>query len=152
MLEIGRVTKAHGLHGEVAVQLVTNVLARLEAGSVLVCGDETLVVTSSRPHGDRWLVRFEGCDDRDAGERLAGRRLFAEEAEPEPGDMWVHDLIGRRLVDQDGTDRGEVVSVVSNPASDLLELEGGTLVPLTFVTELGEGVVLVDVPDGLFEL
>ena len=66
--------------------------------------------------------------------------------------LWVHKLIGAQVVEIDGTDRGTVVSVIANPASDLLELEDGHLVPLTFVTDFDSNIVHVDAPDGLFDL
>ena len=56
------------------------------------------------------------------------------------------------MLDQSGTDRGPVVSVVANPAGDILELAGGALVPLRFVVASVPGERIdVDVPDGLFE-
>ena len=62
-----------------------------------------------------------------------------------------HELIGSEVVDQHGTERGTVTSVELNPASDLLVLEGGGLVPLTFVVDHTDGRITVDVPDGLFD-
>ncbi len=121
----------------------------------------TLVIASSRPHQGRWLVRFDGIDDRTAAEALRGRFLTAEPLPstapaPDGGDasevLWVHELVGSRVRDTTGVDRGAVVAVQANPAHDLLVLDGGALVPVTFVTEHGEGTVVVDVPDGLFEL
>jgi len=66
--------------------------------------------------------------------------------------LWVHELIGSTVREVSGTERGVVEAVVANPASDLLELDSGDLVPLTFVVEFVNGVVLIDVPDGLFDL
>ena len=57
------------------------------------------------------------------------------------------------ITDQHGTERGRVVEIIANPASDLLELESGALVPVRFVTSVDPGArVVVDVPDGLFDL
>jgi ribosomal 30S subunit maturation factor RimM len=67
--------------------------------------------------------------------------------------MWVHELIGCMVQTTDGTNRGRIESVMDNPAADLLVLESGILVPVVFA--LGgpvDGVLLVDTPDGLFEL
>ena len=67
--------------------------------------------------------------------------------------LWVHELVGAVVVDQSGVERGTVGRVVANPASDLLELDSGALVPVRFVTSLRPGVrVDVEVPDGLFDL
>ena len=56
------------------------------------------------------------------------------------------------MVEADGTRRGRCVAVVDNPASDLLELESGALVPVTFVISVADGVVTIEPPDGLFDL
>ena len=54
--------------------------------------------------------------------------------------------------DPSGTRLGTVAGVLANPASDLLELDSGALVPLRFVVERSTGRVVVDAPDGLFDL
>ena len=66
--------------------------------------------------------------------------------------LWVHELIGATVVDVAGGHLGKVVSIEANPASDLLVLDGGALVPLRFVTTAGPGMLTVDAPAGLFEL
>ena len=64
----------------------------------------------------------------------------------------MHDLIGATVVDVDGTTRGTCVSVVANPAADLLELDTGALVPVVFITEHTAGRIVIAPPDGLFDL
>jgi 16S rRNA processing protein RimM len=151
-LEIGRIDRAHGLRGEVVVTLTTNRLERLDAGSVLYAGDDTLTVESAQPHQGRFIVRFAGVADRAAADRLHGRELFAD-AIADPSEWWVHDLVGATVVDQHGVDRGRVVEVQANPASDLLVLESGALVPLRFAIDLAPNERIdVDVPEGLFDL
>jgi len=152
----------------VAVTFVSDRPERTRPGATLVleprdgAGDaRALVIATSRPHQGRWLVRFEGIDDRTAAEGLRGGLLTAEPLPstapaPDGGDaadvLWVHELIGARVLDTGGTDRGTVVAIQANPAHDLLVLDDGALVPVTFVTDHGDGTVVVDVPDGLFEL
>jgi len=148
LLEVGRVAKAHGLRGEVVVALSTNRPERVAEGSVLHADSGPLVVASSRPHQHRHIVRFEGVDSREAAESLHGQVLRAEPLE-DPDALWVHELIGSTVVDQHGVEHGRVTEVEVNPASDLLVLEGGALVPLTFVVERGDGRIRVDVPEGL---
>ena len=150
-LEVGSVGKAHGLRGEVQVRLTTDRTERVDPGSVLHSDDQTLVVAASRPHQNGWLVRFEGVDDRNAAEALRGVVLRADPID-DPDTLWIHELIGARIVQTDGTDRGVVASVQANPASDLLVTETGALVPLTFVVELVDGVITIDPPEGLFDL
>ena len=74
-------------------------------------------------------------------------------AEPidDPDELWVHDLVGSFAFDVAGNPLGLVVALVANPASDLLELDNGALIPARFVVASEEGRVVVDPPDGLFE-
>lgn len=157
-LEVGRIAKAHGLRGEVVVVLTTDRRERVEPGSVLHDGEQDLFVAGSRPHQDRWIVQFEGIEGREAADALRGRTLFAEPLDDDDA-LWVHELIGRRVVELDGTERGTVESVQSNPASDLLVLDTGALVPLAFVVEdpppgtaTSPDTVTIDPPEGLFDL
>ena len=50
----------------------------------------------------------------------------------DPAALWVHDLVGSMVVERGGTERGSCVSVIANPASDLLELDSGARVPAVF--------------------
>lgn len=159
---MGRIDRAHGLAGEVVVRLLSNNPERLAAGAgvvVDVAGEQRrLTVSASRPHQDRHLVVFEGVLDRSGAESLAGATLLAEAVTGDAAGYWVHDLIGAEVFDADGAARGTVVSVVANPASDLLELDSGVLVPLRFATWIGGAGpgearpprLEVDGPAGLF--
>ena len=150
-LEIGRIGRAHGLRGEVQVTLLTDRTERLAPGAVLAVGDDELVVAETRPHQSRWLVRFEGVDDRTAAEALRGRVLAAASVDDADNELWVHAVVGRVVREVDGTERGTVVAVQANPAHDLLVLDDDTLVPAVFITDESDpGVLVVDAPEGLF--
>jgi 16S rRNA processing protein RimM len=95
-------------------------------------------------------VRFAGIGDRTAAERFTDSRLFAAPID-DPAALWVHELVGANVVEVDGTERGRCLAVVENPAADLLELDTGALVPMSFVVTFADGVVTIDPPDGLFE-
>ena len=148
LLEVGRVVKPHGLRGEVIVDLVTNRRERLAAGAKLATRTGELEVRRSSPHQGRWIVAFEGIDDRSGAESLRGTVLLAEPLE-DPDALWVHDLVGAEVSTPDGRSHGKVVAVEANPPSDLLVLAGGELVPLRFVVSHQPGQVVVEVPPGL---
>ncbi len=154
LLEVGKIDKPHGVRGEVVVSLTTTETSRVAVGSVLIAGDRELLVVTSRPHQHRFVVAFEGVFGREGAEAIAGRVLRAEAmADDDPDDLWVHRLIGSRVIEPDGTDRGVVEAVQDNPASDLLVLDTGALVPLRFLVERdSQDRLVVDVPAGLFEL
>ena len=151
-LEVGRILKAHGLAGEVVVALITNRTERVEPGSVLHAGTRALEVARSRPFSatgeGRFLVTFRGVESREAAEALQGTVLSAQPIE-DPEVMWVHELIGAEVLDLAGTHYGVVDAVEANPASDLLVLHNGTLIPLTFVVRQKQGQITIDPPAGL---
>jgi 16S rRNA processing protein RimM len=150
LLEVGRIARPHGVRGDVYVVLSTDRDERLHVGSRLYTTGGWLTVTRAAPAGGRWLVHFEEVTDRTSAERLANTPLYAPPIH-DPEAIWVHELIGCRVVESDGTDRGRCMAVVANPAADLLELEDGALVPMTFVVEVSGGIVTIDPPDGLFD-
>lgn len=153
LLEVGRIGKAHGLRGEVVVALLTEREERLDPGSVLESVQGPLTVASSKPYQKRWLVTFVGHVDRNDAERLGGTALYAEPIDDEGDDaLWVHELIGCRVVETTGIEHGTVVAVENNPAADLLVLDTGHLVPMNFVVGgIVDGTIEVDTPDGLFD-
>ena len=155
-LVVGRVGRAHGLRGEVAVTFSSNRPERWAPDAVLFAGDRELVIEASRPHQGRRLLRFVGVGDRTSAEALLGAELtaapLADDAELDERDVWVHEVIGAQVLDRSGTAVGRVVAVEANPAHDLLVLDGGALVPMVFVVEQRDGEVVIDPPDGLFDL
>lgn len=140
------------------VELVSTVEARLSAGSTLECLGRELVVVRSQtvpgkagPRGARWLVHFRGVNSREEAEELVGATLRAEPLAGAEG-LWAHELIGCEVVDQSGESHGNVTAIEANPAADLLVLEDGALVPLTFVVASEPGKLTVDAPPGLFDI
>ena len=149
LLEIGKILKPHGLGGELIVNLSTNRTERLSPGSVISTQELKLNIKTSRPHQKKFIVHFEGIENREKADGLRGETLFAEPIEDET--IWAHELVGAEVIDQKGINRGLVASIVHNPASDLLELEDGNLVPLNFLTSYDSGkTIFVNTPEGLF--
>jgi 16S rRNA processing protein RimM len=136
----------------VHVTFTTNRPERAEPGSTLYAGAQVLRIRSSRPHKGRYLVRFEGIEDRDDAETLRGVLLTADPLTRDSDELWVDELVGARVVDRSGRTLGTVQAVEANPAHDLLVLDSMTLVPVVFVVERRDGELVVDVPDGLVEL
>ncbi|HEY2813431.1 MAG TPA: ribosome maturation factor RimM [Acidimicrobiales bacterium] len=151
-LEVGRIGRAHGLRGEVVVTLVTDRLERLAPGSVLDAGGRSLEVIASRPQKRHHIVSFVGVVDRVSAEALQGVTLSAPPLN-DAGELWVHRLIGAPVVTVDGSSVGVIDTIEANPASDMLVLDSGALVPATFIVEQrDDATVVIDPPDGLFDL
>lgn len=161
---VGRIGRAHGLRGEVTVQVRTDSPEqRFAPGAQLGAGPgRTLTVESARTHGAALLVRFTGVADRAAAEGLRGTVLTIGVAElpdlPDPEEYYDHQLEGLAAVGPDGTVLGTVREVVHAPASDLLVLAttaGEALVPfvraIVAEVDLAGGRVVLDPPAGLLD-
>ena len=152
LFEVGHIQRAHGLRGELTVNFTTNRSERWAPGARLMIAGEWRTVAASRPHQAKVLVQLDGVADRTAAESLAGEAVYATGID-DPEALWVDEIIGAVVIDQSGAEHGVVAEVLDNPASDLMVLEGGALVPLAFVTSVDASahVVRVEVPEGLFE-
>lgn len=160
LVRVGRIAKAHGIQGEVVVRpdaagsasLLTQQAAFLKPRD----GEpERVEIASARTMHEAWLVRFAGCEDRTAAEKLAGREVWLpREALPAlgEGEFYVEDLIGSEVRSVSGERLGEVVEVIETGAVPILEIQGDRRfqVPLvdTFVKEIDveDGVVVVEAP------
>jgi 16S rRNA processing protein RimM len=159
LLAVGRISRAHGVRGEVSVLRLSEVEDRFAKGSVLRLEDgRSLTIEAMRPHQQRLLVKFAEIEDRTQAESLRGEVLLVPaEAAPEPPDgaFWVHQVVGLEVVTEDGRSLGRIVDVQGNPANDLWVTESGTLIPAVreIVVEIdmqGRRVTVREIP-GLFE-
>ena len=152
---VGKVGRAHGLRGDLFVDLRTDEPERrFAAGVAFETPRGRLVVESTRWQGRRMLVRFEQAHDREAAERLRGLELSvdvpAEERPDDPEEFYDHQLRGLAAVTSAGERVGVVTEVLHVPSQDLLVVEGDTgevLVP--FVADI---VSSVDLAGGRLEI
>lgn len=151
LLEVGRVGKPHGVRGDLHVWFTTDREERWAVGSRLWIAGEWRVVSSSSARSDHHVCHFLGVDVRESAALLTNSLIYADPIEDSEA-LWVHELIGARVQESNGIDRGKCIAVLDNPAGPIMELESGALVPAVFVTKMVDGVATVDVPQGLFEL
>lgn len=150
-LEVGRIVKAHGLRGQVQVDLWSDRVERLAPGGTLSSERGPLVVIDAAAHQARFIVSFDRINSREEADRWRGVVLSAPRIHDESV-IWIDQLYGAQVVDRQGVLHGVVVDVEANPASDLMVLDSGALVPLTFVVTLeANSRVEIDAPEGLFE-
>lgn len=142
LVVVGRLSRAHGIRGEIAVTVRTDEPERRFApGSSLVCGDRTLTVRSSRHHSGRLLVAFEEVPDRTAAEHLTGTLLEAEidpsEVPDDPEEFYDHQLVDLAVQTADGSVVGTVTAVLHLPEQDSLVVDvDGREVIVPFVEAL----------------
>jgi 16S rRNA processing protein RimM len=127
---VGRVTRTHGVKGEVAVLPLSEISSRFEPGSTLFLDerrDLPLIVESSRPHRQRLLVAFREIGDRTAADGLRGHYLFVPTASTPPlpeGAYWTHELVGCEVVTDEGRVLGRVHEIIHTQANDVWAIRG----------------------------
>jgi len=135
---VGRITRAHGVTGEVAVLVISEVSGRFDDGATVWLEDgRTLTVESSRPHKDRLLVRFREVQTREQAEALQRALLVVPESlSPElpEGSWWDHRIVGCVIETDTGRALGTVHDVIHTAANDVwsaVDDEGTeTLIPV----------------------
>jgi 16S rRNA processing protein RimM len=167
-LVVGRVGRAHGVRGEVTVELRTDDPdARFAVGAVLRTDPPErgpLTVQAARGRAGGLVVAFTGVDDPDAAAALRDTLLVVDSATlpalADPDEFYDHQLVGLAAVLPAGAPLGTVGDVLHTPGGDLLAIrdEAGTerLVPfvraIVPAVDLAAGRLVVDPPPGLLEL
>lgn len=164
---VGRVRKPHGVRGEVAVEVLSDVADRFAVGRELIlravgAAAHPVRIESSRGQGEVLIVRFAGLESRDEAEPLRDALLEIErEAVPSApeGSFYEYELTGCRLVDAAQGDLGTVLDVIADGGGWLLEVERGAarlLVPFVDAylrrVDIAERRIEVDLPPELIAL
>ncbi|MCX4789683.1 MULTISPECIES: ribosome maturation factor RimM [unclassified Streptomyces] len=145
-LVVARIGRAHGIKGEVTVEVRTDEPElRLAPGAVLAtepAGAGPLTIETGRVHSGRLLLRFEGVRDRTAAEALRNTLLIAEvdpaELPEDPEEFYDHQLMDLDVVLADGTEIGRITEITHLPSQDLFIVErpDGSEVMIPFVEEI----------------
>jgi 16S rRNA processing protein RimM len=168
-LVVGRITRPHGVRGELAVEVRTDDPAdRLAAGAVLRTDPAAagpLTITRARWHSGKLLVSFDGVADRDAADALRGVFLVVDSADlgeiADPDEFRDHQLIGLAVFGPGDEQVGTVADVLHH-GQDLLVVAGtgnraGAEIMVPFVTalvpevDLAAGRIVIDPPAGLLD-
>ena len=129
-LVVGRITRPHGVRGEVTVEVRTDEPDRRFAVGMTLATDPPdagpLTVEAARWHSGRLLITFAGVGDRDQAEELRGTWLTLDPAEAgptgDPDEFHDFQLIGLTVVTTSGQPVG-VVTDVRHFGQDLLVIE-----------------------------
>jgi 16S rRNA processing protein RimM len=170
-LVVGRIVKAHGISGEVVVEVRTDDPDSRFTPGVALRGrakggaERTFSIDSVREHGGRLLVRLAGVADRSAADALRGTLFIVDTADlpviDDPDEFYDHELEGLRVVTSDGAPLGAVTEVLHTAAGELLSVKADSdgrevLVPFVsaIVTSVSRdtGTVVIEPPDGLLDL
>ncbi|MFG2783211.1 ribosome maturation factor RimM [Streptomyces prunicolor] len=166
-LVVARIGRAHGIKGEVTVEVRTDEPElRLAPGAVLATEPAStgpLTIETGRVHSGRLILRFEGVSDRTGAEALRNTLLIAEidpeELPEEEDEYYDHQLMDLDVVTKDGEEVGRITEISHLPSQDLFIVErpDGSEVMIPFVEsivteiDLEEQRAVIDPPPGLID-
>ena len=131
LLVVGRIGRAHGVRGEVTVEIRTDDPdSRFAIGATLATDPENkgpLTIRDARFHSGTLLLSFNGFDDRTSVESLRNVLLLSDvnpkEANATEDDFHISQIVGSSVIDGEGIDWGLVVDVMHLPAQDTLVID-----------------------------
>ena len=158
LIEAGRIVNTHGVQGEVKIESWLDSPQFLKSFKRLYLGaEQELRVISARVHKDFVIARLEGVDDVNAAMALKNRTVSIrrEDAKLPKGAFFLQDILGARVVDEEGREIGVLEDVMETPASNVYVVRGETehLIPAVpeFIkkTDADAGVVTVHLIGGM---
>ncbi len=166
LVRIGRIGRAHGLDGEMALDDSPLSLEDLKAlGDVTWRGrdgaERPLTLTAIRPTLGRFLVTFGGFRNRGAARTLTLGELYVEAdrlPDPGPGTAYAFQLIGLAVDTEEGRRLGVLESILPTGAHPVYIVRGERewLIPanehVLRKVDLTNGVIVVALPPGLEDL
>lgn len=166
LLRVGVITSTHGIKGEVKVFPTTDDPSRyrqlkqvfLDNGGTLL----SLEIQGVKFFKKFVIVKFRGIDDINEVEKYKGKDLMIlreDAVELEEGEYFISDLIGLKVMTDQGELLGELQDVIQTGANDVYEvrMEDGKEVLLPAIADcildisLEKGTVLVHLLDGLLD-
>jgi 16S rRNA processing protein RimM len=167
-IALGIIRKAHGVRGEASVEAWSDSPERFtEVSAVtLVSPDESSVrdaaIESVRIHAGRALVKFSGLDSPEEVQLLQNWTVEVPASEArklDADEYFLHDLVGLRLIDSEGVERGKVIEIEETGGGVLLVVEGPRgrydvpfAADICTKVDLGAKTIVVNLPYGIEDL
>ena len=125
-IDAGRIVNTHGVAGEVKIEVWLDSPKFFRSFKRIYLGEREMKVVSARTHKDFVIAKLEGIDDINAAMALKGREVTVrrEDAALPHGAFFLQDILGARVVDEDGNEIGELVEIMERPASNVYRERG----------------------------
>ena len=157
---VGRIKGAWGIHGDVKIDLLSDVPDRFEPGNIVHLKNESTRVQRSRLIRGGMVLKLDIVNDRNQAALLRGQELTIppEQVSPLPQGSYYHfQVLGIDVLSQDGENYGKLHEIVETGANDVyvVRLEGrrDILIPaledVILDVDLEGGSMTVCLPDGL---
>ncbi len=146
-LSVGFLRRPHGVHGEIIMDLHTDFPERMKSGRKLFIGDERqpVTLTSVRPHQAGLLVKFKGIGTPEEAGQFRNQWVFVKKSDLPPlpeGKIYKHQLIGFRVMNEDGNPLGELFEILETGANDVYIVRDDS----------GKEILLPNIPSVILDL
>lgn len=156
-LEAGEIVSTHGIQGEVKILPWADGPEFLLKFKTLYLNEAPYEVVSSRVHKTCVLAKLRGIDTPEAATLLRGKRVCIDRTDVKlpKGTVFIADLLGCRVLDDEGSEIGIIKDVLTMPSSDVYVIKGekNYMIPSVkeFVREINvdEGFVRVHLIEGM---
>jgi 16S rRNA processing protein RimM len=123
-LAVGVVNRAHGIKGNLVMNVLTDFPERLRPGRTLYIGEEhqAFQIVTARPHGKTMMIKLKGIDDRETAATFNGQVVYVPTKNiPKlpPGEYYFHQLLGLTVIDEQGQVLGTLESILETRANDV---------------------------------
>lgn len=148
-LVVGKLRRPHGLKGEILMDVETDFPERLRRGKTVYVGEEhlPLKIKTIRPQNHARLLSFAEYTDSDQVGVLRNNLVYVKAVDlprlPE-GEYYYHQLIGLRVVDEQGQELGVLAEILETGANDVYRVNApdGTELLFPAIEEVLLGVDL----------
>jgi 16S rRNA processing protein RimM len=128
-LVVGKLRAPHGVRGEILLEVITDFPERLQPGVTVLVGEEHKPqrIRSRRTHNKGLLVSFEGYTTPETVGALRNTLVYVTTADRPPlpeGEYYHHQLLGLRVLNDDGQELGRIVEILTTAANDIYVVQG----------------------------
>ena len=147
----------HGVRGEVKIQPWADSPEFLKDFGTLYIDGAPVKVRSARVHKGCVIASLEDIDDVNGAMRLKGKLVSIDrrDAKLPEGGYFIQDIIGARVVDENGAEVGMLAEVLNLPGSDVYVVRGEREILIPAVPQfilsrdIDAGVITVRMMEGL---
>ena len=125
-VEAGRIVNTHGVGGEVKIEVWLDSPEYFRSFKRLYLNGAEKKILSARVHKSFVIARLDGVEDLNAAMALKGKtvEILRADAHLKEGEFFVQDILGFRVVDEQGTELGRLADAVETPASMIYVVKG----------------------------
>ena len=157
LIEAGEIVTTHGVRGEVKILPWTDDAEFLKRFKTFYINDQPYRVKSAFVHKGCLIAGLEGIDDVNAAMTFKGRTVYfaRKDAKLPKGHFFLSEIMGARVVTEDGTAIGTLTDIIENPTQNVYVVTGETehLIPAVpeFIvkTDVVHGVITVRLIEGM---